>query len=262
MEMFRGAAGVDMTHIPYKGGPPALTDLIGGQVNVMFETSVAALPFVKQGKLRALAVSSSKRIAAAPDLPTVAELGYPGFSGVPWVAIVAPANTPAPIVAKLNAEVNKALNSKEIREQFVAQGVEPMQMSPDELGAIHQDRARQVDQGGQGLRREGRIMESMLAPADTIARTLSGFVSRMRLDQVPAAGQPARASPDARRDRLCTGGARKEQFARSYSQATHALPKGNGERAVIGFSGATCRSATQRCSTACCPMDSTTTTRT
>jgi len=136
MEMFRGAAGVDMTHIPYKGGPPALTDLIGGQVNVMFETSVAALPFVKQGKLRALAVSSSKRIAAAPDLPTVAELGYPGFSGVPWVAIMAPANTPAPIVAKLNAEVNKALNSKDIREQFLAQGVEPMQMSPDELGGF------------------------------------------------------------------------------------------------------------------------------
>ena len=136
MEMFRGAAGVDMTHIPYKGGPPALTDLIGGQVNVMFETSVAALPFVKQGKLRALAVSSSKRIAAAPDLPTVAELGYPGFSGVPWVAIMAPANTPAPIVAKLNTEVNKALNSKDIREQFLAQGVEPMQMTPDELGGF------------------------------------------------------------------------------------------------------------------------------
>ena len=136
MEMFRGAAGVDMTHIPYKGGPPALTDLIGGQVNVMFETSVAALPFVKQGKLRALAVSSSKRIAAAPDLPTVAELGYPGFSGVPWVAIMAPATTPAPIVAKLNAEVNKALNSKDIREQFLAQGVEPMQMTPDELGGF------------------------------------------------------------------------------------------------------------------------------
>ena len=136
MEMFRGAAGVDMTHIPYKGGPPALTDLIGGQVNVMFETSVAVLPFVKQGKLRALAVSSSKRISAAPDLPTVAELGYPGFSGVPWVAIMAPANVPAPIIAKLNSEVNKALNSKEIREQFLAQGVEPMQMTPEELGAF------------------------------------------------------------------------------------------------------------------------------
>ena len=131
MEMFRGAAGIDMTHIPYKGGPPAVTDLIGGQVNVMFETTVAVLPFVKQGKLRALAVSSAKRISSAPEIPTVAELGYPGFSGVPWVAIMAPANTPAPIVAKLNAEVNKALNTKEIRDQFVAQGVEPMVMSPE-----------------------------------------------------------------------------------------------------------------------------------
>ena len=136
MEMFRGAAGVDMTHIPYKGGPPAVTDLIGGQVNVMFETSVAVLPFVKQGKLRALAVSSSKRLTTAPDIPTVAELGYPGFSGVPWVAIMAPANTPAPIVAKLNAEVNKALASKEIRDQFAGQGVEPMQMTSEELGAF------------------------------------------------------------------------------------------------------------------------------
>jgi tripartite-type tricarboxylate transporter receptor subunit TctC len=122
--------------VPYKGGAPALTDLIGGQVNVMFETSVAALPFVKQGKLRALAVSSAQRISAAPDLPTIAELGYPGFSGVPWVAIVAPANTPAPIVAKLNAEVNKALNTKELREQFAAQGVEPLVMNTSELSAF------------------------------------------------------------------------------------------------------------------------------
>jgi tripartite-type tricarboxylate transporter receptor subunit TctC len=134
--MFRGAAGIDLTHVPYKGGPPAVTDLIGGQVDVMFETTTAVLPFVKQGKLRALAVSSSKRIGAAPEVPTVAELGYPGFSGVPWVAIVAPANTPAPIVAKLNAEVNKALQTKELREQFAAQGVEPMVMSGDELSAF------------------------------------------------------------------------------------------------------------------------------
>jgi tripartite-type tricarboxylate transporter receptor subunit TctC len=136
MEMFRGAAGIDLTHVPYKGGPPALTDLIGGQVNVMFETSVAALPFVKQGKLRAIAVSSAQRISAAPDLPTIAELGYPGFSGVPWVAIVAPANTPAPIIAKLNTEVNKALNTKEMRDQFAAQGVEPMVMNTGELAAF------------------------------------------------------------------------------------------------------------------------------
>jgi len=136
MEMFRSAAGVQLNHVPYKGGPPAVTDLIGGQINVMFETSVAVLPFVRQGKLRALAVSSARRIAAAPDLPTVAELGYPGFSGVPWVAIMAPAHTPAAVVARLNGEINKVLQSKETRDYFTSQGVEPMVMTPDELGGF------------------------------------------------------------------------------------------------------------------------------
>ena len=136
MEMFRSAAGINMTHVPYKGGPPALTDLMGGQVNVMFETTVAALPFVKQGRLRALAVSSSKRSSAAPDLPTLSELGYTGFNGVPWVAIVAPANTPPAIVAKLNTEINKALHSKDVHDYFIANGAEPMPMSTAEFGAF------------------------------------------------------------------------------------------------------------------------------
>jgi len=136
MEMFRTAAGINITHVPYKGGPPALTDLMGGQVNVMFETTVGALPFVKQGRLRALAVSSAKRSSAAPDIPTLDELGFAGFNGVPWVAIVSPANTPAPIVAKLNAEINKILATKEVRDYFISQGAEPMPMSSAELGAF------------------------------------------------------------------------------------------------------------------------------
>ena len=107
---------------------------MGGRVQMMFETSVATLPFVKQGKLRALAVSSPERIAAAPELPTIAELGYPGFSGVPWIAIMAPAQTPPAIVAKLNAEINKALNSNDVRATFAAQGVEPLVKTPEELG--------------------------------------------------------------------------------------------------------------------------------
>jgi len=136
MEMFRSAAGINLTHVPYKGGPPALTDLMGGQVNLMFETTVASLPFVKQGRLRALAVSSIKRSTAAPDVPTLNELGYTGFNGVPWVAIVAPAHTPPAIVAKLNAAINKALATKEVRDYFIAQGAEPMPMTPEELGAF------------------------------------------------------------------------------------------------------------------------------
>lgn len=136
MEMFSSASGVKMTHVPYKGGPPAITDLIAGQVSVMFETSVAILPFVKQGRLKALAVSTANRIAAAPDLPTVAEQGYAGFTGVPWIVLMAPARTPPAIVARLNAEANRALATKEMRDSFVAQGVETMLMTPDELGAF------------------------------------------------------------------------------------------------------------------------------
>ena len=130
------ASGVNMTHVPYKGGPPALTDLMGGQVQVMFETSVAALPFVKQGRLRALAVSSLKRVPAAPDVPTVAEQGFPGFDGVPWVSLIAPAGTPKPVVDKLNAEVNRILQTPAMRDTFVAQGVEPMAMTQPELSAF------------------------------------------------------------------------------------------------------------------------------
>jgi tripartite-type tricarboxylate transporter receptor subunit TctC len=136
MAMFLSAAGVDMTHVPYKGGPPALTDLMGGQVQTMFETSVAALPHVKAGRLRALAVSSSERIAAAPEVPTVAEQGYAGFSGVPWITLMAPAGTARAVVDKLHAEVNKALQTPAMRESFAAQGVQPMVMGQAELAAF------------------------------------------------------------------------------------------------------------------------------
>jgi tripartite-type tricarboxylate transporter receptor subunit TctC len=136
MSMFLSAAGVEMTHVPYKGGPPALNDLVAGQVQVMFETSVASLPFVKQGRLRALAVSSAERLAAAPDIPTVAEQGYPGFSGVPWVMLTAPSGTPPAIVAKLHAAANRALQTDEMRRSLEGQGVLPMVMNQAELSAF------------------------------------------------------------------------------------------------------------------------------
>jgi tripartite-type tricarboxylate transporter receptor subunit TctC len=132
-EMFKATAGIDMQHVPYKGGPAALTDLVSGQVDLMFETLIATLPLVKNGKLRAIAVSSAGRSSALPDMPTISESGYPGFSGVPWVALAAPAKTPKPIVTRLNAEINKMLSSPEVRQSFQAQGTEPLVMTLDEL---------------------------------------------------------------------------------------------------------------------------------
>ena len=135
-EMFKATAGIDMQHVPYKGGPAALTDLVGGQVDVMFETMVATLPLVKSGKLRAIAVSSANRAAAAPELPTISESGYPGFTGVPWVAMAAPIKTPRAIVASLNADINRILASPQVRDSFIASGSEPMVMNLAELDAF------------------------------------------------------------------------------------------------------------------------------
>jgi tripartite-type tricarboxylate transporter receptor subunit TctC len=131
--MFKAAAGIDMQHVPYKGGPAALTDLVGGQVDVMFETMIATLPLVKSGKLRAIAVSSASRTSALPEAPTISESGYPGFTGVPWVAMAAPIRTPKPLVAQLNADINRILASPELRESFIAQGSEPMIMTLERL---------------------------------------------------------------------------------------------------------------------------------
>jgi tripartite-type tricarboxylate transporter receptor subunit TctC len=132
-EMFKAAAGIDMQHVPYKGGPAALTDLVGGQVDVMFETLIATLPLVKSGKLRALAVSSANRAAAVPELPTISESGYPGFTGVPWVAMAAPVKTPRPIVERLNGDINRILSAPELRQSFIAQGSEPLVMSLEQM---------------------------------------------------------------------------------------------------------------------------------
>lgn len=136
MAMFTSTAHIDMTHVPYKGGPPALTDLMGGQVQVMFETSVATLPFVKQGRLKALAVSSGERIPAAPEIPTVAEQGYPGFVGVPWVCLMAPAGTPPAIVQKLNSKINEILQGPAVKEQMANLGVLPMVMTTDQFNTF------------------------------------------------------------------------------------------------------------------------------
>ncbi len=132
-ESFRIAAGIDMQHVPYKGSAPALTDVIGGQVQLMFDSMPSAMPFIKSGKLRALAVTTEKRAQALPDLPTIAELGYPGFDISTWYGFWAPKGTPAPIVARLAEAAARALKVPQIVEQYGAMGAEPVGSTPAEF---------------------------------------------------------------------------------------------------------------------------------
>jgi tripartite-type tricarboxylate transporter receptor subunit TctC len=134
-EYFRSAAGVDMVHVPYKGSPPAVTDLLGGQISLMFETGPLTVPHVKTGKLRALAVASAQRSTALPDLLTIAESGYPGFEAVGWAGLLAPAGTPREIVTRVNAEMVRILASAELKERFVAMGAELVSSTPEEFDA-------------------------------------------------------------------------------------------------------------------------------
>ena len=121
-ELFKTMTGIQMTHVPYKGSSPALTDLMGGQVQLMFDNLPSSLPLIKGGKLKALAVTSAQRAAALPDTPTMAEAGLPGFEASSWFGVLAPAGTPAPIVAKLQAEIAKWLATSDAREKLAGQG--------------------------------------------------------------------------------------------------------------------------------------------
>ncbi len=134
-ELFKSVTGVSIVHVPYKGSPPAVTDLLGGQLGLMLETGPLIMPHVKSGRLKVLAVGSAQRSLAAPDLVTVAESGYPGFETVGWAGLLAPAGTPREIVAKLNAEVVKILSQTEVTGRFVTLGAELLSSSADDFGA-------------------------------------------------------------------------------------------------------------------------------
>jgi tripartite-type tricarboxylate transporter receptor subunit TctC len=134
-ELFRSMSGVDFVRIPYKGSGPALNDLLGGQVQMMFPTSAAGLPHVKAGRLRALAVTSLKPSTLAPGLPAVAESGVPGYESVVMYALLAPAKTPASIVNKLQSELAKSFHEPVMAERLAAAGVEPIASTPHELAA-------------------------------------------------------------------------------------------------------------------------------
>jgi tripartite-type tricarboxylate transporter receptor subunit TctC len=134
-ELFKSMAGVEMQHIPYKGSPPALQDVVGGQVSMTFDNITTAWPLAKAGKLRALAVTTAKRSSVAPEVPTLAESGLPGFEIGSWQGVFAPAGTPPEIVKRLNAEIVKILNLPDVREKLVALGAEPVGDTPEQFSA-------------------------------------------------------------------------------------------------------------------------------
>lgn len=138
-EVFKLETGVKMIHVPYKGAPEALTDLVGGRVQIGFASISSVLPLVKQKRLKALGVTSATRPKAAADLPTLVELGYKNVIVGTWNAVVVPAKTPQPIIARLNAEIGKAVNDPEVNEKFSAVGVDPATSTPQELDAFVKD---------------------------------------------------------------------------------------------------------------------------
>lgn len=137
-ELFKTMTGMPMEHIPYKGRAGAIPDLLGGRVTMMFDNMPSSLPLVKEGKLRAIGVTSAKRSAAAPDIPTIAEQGLPGFEAVSWFALFGPANMPKAVTDKLSAEVGKIMKSPEITKKLAEIGLEPSPGTPAELAAYQQ----------------------------------------------------------------------------------------------------------------------------
>ena len=132
-ESFKSVAGIEMQHVPYKGSAPALADLVGGQIQLMFDSMPSAMPFIKSGKLRPIAVTTVKRAQALPDLPTIAESGYPGFDIATWYGYWAPKGTPAAVVEKLSQAASTALKKQNVIEQYAGMGAEPVGSTPAEF---------------------------------------------------------------------------------------------------------------------------------
>jgi tripartite-type tricarboxylate transporter receptor subunit TctC len=138
-ELFSAMAGIKMVHIPYKGSPPAVTDLIAGEVALMFSPSSTVLPHVKTGRLRALAVTTASRLPSLPELPTVAESGLKGYETLTWFGFVAPAKTPPAVITRLNAEIVKVLALPDVRNLFAVQGIETLGGTPEQFASYIRD---------------------------------------------------------------------------------------------------------------------------
>jgi len=134
-ELFKGMAGINMVHIPYKGGAPAMIDLLAGQIHLIFSSAPTAVPQVKNGKIRGLAVTTSKRSVVLPDLPTVSEAGLPGFEADNWYGVVTTMKTPRPIIDRLNTEIVRALHAPDVKQLLLTQGLEVRTSTPQEFGA-------------------------------------------------------------------------------------------------------------------------------
>ena len=155
-EQFRLAAGIDIVHVPYRGAAPAIQDLIAGHTLMMFDILSLALPQIKDGKMRALAIAAPERAKVAADVPTMTEAGLPAVEGGPWFGLVAPAGTPRPVIEWLNREAKKAFSAADVRDRFVAQGVEFALGSPEDFAAyIAADRKR----WGEVIQRAGIKLE-------------------------------------------------------------------------------------------------------
>jgi tripartite-type tricarboxylate transporter receptor subunit TctC len=137
-ELFKTMAGVDMVHVPYKGGAPAMVDLLAGQISMTFGDIPTALPHIRSGRLRSIAVTAAQRSPLLPDVPTIAEQGLPGFDVSAWFGVFTTAGTPRPVVNQLNAEIARILRLPDVREKLLAVGMEPVTNSPDEFAAFVQ----------------------------------------------------------------------------------------------------------------------------
>ena len=138
-ELFNSMAGIKMQHIPYKGSAPAISDVMAGQVEIMFDTTLSAMPFIKASKLKALAVTGSQRSSVAPEIPTIAESGLPGFEVYAWNGVLAPAGTPKAIILQLNDEIRKAMSASIVREKFSAQGFAASGNTPEQFASFLKD---------------------------------------------------------------------------------------------------------------------------
>jgi len=135
MELFKSLADVDLQHIPYRGTAPAMTDVISGQITAMFSNALTAKPQIESGAVRALGVSSRKRSESMPNIPPIAEAGVPNYEATQWYGLVAPAGTPADIIARLNAEATQALKTQDMKDKLASDGAEPVGTTPAEFAA-------------------------------------------------------------------------------------------------------------------------------